>query len=153
MQSGSPIQAPGPSGQSAQYFGPLVIEATCAPRPVQGQEAFLLRCGAVLSSPRHVIEGQAQLVNAEGQSYGPVYPFQIQPGGSKTLQNPPTGEQWLVVDLTRNEIHEMLWGVLVGAAALTGLATYGTVRLVEDRVAAHRRKVARRRFFGWLRGE
>lgn len=141
-------QTPGINGEA---FGGVIINASCAPRPLSGTMAFALPCGGTLTA-RQTVTGQAQLVNSVGQTTGSPKTFSLTPGQSFTLAAPPSGHEWMVVDVTQSQADWIAAGVLGGLIAVAGLSTYGAVELTEHLIARHRRKKARKTLSRWFWG-
>ncbi len=141
----NPTSAPGLAG-AVRPFGAVTIDAPCTPQKVAGQMAFLLPCGGTLTSqtPSPVL-AQAQLVDADGNPQGPMQSITLTQGQTYSLATPPSGQQWLVMDISQRQAQGIAAGFLVGTAAVLGFATYGVVELAEHLVHRHRRKVQQRR--------
>ena len=139
--------APGLTG-ATQPFGAVVITAACAPQPIQGHRAFVLPCGGTLTSQSaHPVLVSTQLVDSAHNPQGPDSVGTVAPGQSLTLTTPPTGQQWLVVDMTQRQVAWVTGEAVVIGAAVAGFAVYGVVELVEHLIQRHRRHRALRRLF------
>lgn len=145
--------APGINGFPARPFGAVTITAACAPHRVEGALAFTLACGGTLtaggSSP---VAGEAVLIDSAGQTHGSVERFTLLPGQSFALATPPSGQQWLVADMSHAQAGAIATEVLVGVGAILGLAAYGAFEIGAHLVARHRRKKAIKRLGQWFWG-
>ena len=148
---GHPMATSQTPGINGQPFGGVIIDASCAPRPVSGKIAFFLPCGGTVTA-RQTVAGQAQLVSNSGQIAGSPKNFRLMPGQSLTLTAPPSGQEWMVVDLTQSQADWIAAGVLGGFATAAALTTYGAVELVEHIIARRRQKKARKKFARWFWG-
>lgn len=131
----------------------LRIDAPCLPVNALGGLAVLLPCGGTLTATaNHPVFVQAQQVTRDGQTVGSVKTVTLQPAATMTLDAPASGHAWQILDMTQGQANGIALGVLGGLVLAGGLAIYGSIRLVEDRVAAHRRKTAQKRFARWFWG-
>lgn len=143
----------GINGTTRRPFGAVTIRAACAPQRVSGHVAFLLPCGGTLTQRgESTVQGQTQLVDATGASQGVARAFSLAKGQSLTLAAPPSGQQWLIVDLSNEQIAWTAIGTLAGIVTVAGLSTYGLVAIVERMIQRHKRKVAMRRLSRWFWG-
>ncbi len=146
--------APGLTG-TQQPFGAVDIAAPCAPQPVAGKLAFLLPCGGTITSrASSPVQGAAQLVDSQGNPQGTAKPFTLaQKGDALSLSTPPSGQQWMVGDMSNAESNWIATAVVTTAVVGGGLAVFGAVSLIDDLVRRHKRKVARERFSRWFWGQ
>ena len=137
----NPSSAPGLQG-AVQPFGALVIDAPCAPQAARGALAFYLPCGGTLTNPtQSPVYVGTQLVDLYGNPQGSQNTGTLTQGQVLTLQTPPTGQQWLVVDLSQRQVTGIAVKAVVIGGAVLGFATYGVVELVEH---IHQRRRQRR---------
>ncbi len=138
-----------------QPLGAVEIAAPCAPQKVAGQLAFLLPCGGTITSRANSpVRGAAQLVDSQGNPQGTAKPFTLaQKGDAVTLSTPPSGQQWLVADVSNSESNWIATAIVTTAVVGGGFAAFGVVSLIEDLVRRHKRKVARERFGRWFWGQ
>lgn len=100
--------------------------------------------------------GQAQLISAttgNPQATGTIQTFTLKPGEKVVLATPPSGYEWWVMDLTPGQAGMIFMSVIGIAVAGTALAGYGLFRVVEDRIAAHRRKRFTKKLSRWFWGQ
>lgn len=145
--------SPGLIGAVPPRIGSLYVEATCDPTPMASGWAFTVACDAVItaagSSPVAV---QVQSFNSATQTEGAPQHRMLNPGETWSFGTPPKDHEWLVVDVSQHEAEAVAIGAMVTGGVILGLAGYGTYRIIEDRIQAHRRKSMRQRLTRWFFG-
>lgn len=146
--TGRSVSAPGPGvtlpppGQ----MGAVRIESSCAPRAVLGHVAFRLRCGGtIVNDTQHQVIFMASL--ASGQTGAETNrPTQVlKPGQRVVLPDPPTGDEWVVADMTRGQALRWAWGTVLVIVATGVTATYGGYAMTRDLIHRHQAKKRRQR--------
>lgn len=125
--------------------GRVVIEAPCAVRPL-ADWAIETPCGVgVTNNSFHTVIVSAQLVAmspSAAQStmqLGPVT-WTLGPNKSMSIPNPPSGYDWVIVDMSESQARNIGWLVIGGLVVGTGFAGYGMYAAVANLIGWAKRR-------------
>lgn len=146
--TGRSVSAPGPGvtlpppGQ----MGSVRIESACEPRPVLDHVAFRLHCGGtIINDTRQRVIFMASLASGKTGAQAQSAPQVLKPGERIVLPEPPPGDEWVVVDMTRGQALRWAWGTVAVIGGTLVMATYGGYALTRDLIHRHQAKKRRRR--------
>lgn len=125
--------------------GRVVVEAPCTVRPL-ADWAIETPCGVnVTNNSFHTVIVSAQLVAVSPSAasstmqLGPVT-WTLAPNKSMAIPNPPSGYDWVIVDMSESQARNIGWLIIGGLVIGTGFAGYGMYAAIANMIGWARRR-------------